>query len=108
MGRFKFNLHCKASEYYKKPVDKGSFVYIYDVDNGYEAQTIYKVAYYDERTKRILVEVDPKKNFIDGKYIKGWNDCYDIILKNIIEKDKLYWWICLWQQASNSYVLNNE
>ena len=107
--RFKFDLHCKTSEYYKKPVNKGSFVYIYDVDNGYEAQTIYKVAYYDEETKRILVEVDPKKNLIDSKYIKGWDDYYyHIKLKDILEEGKLYWWVCLWQQASNSYVLNNE
>ena len=70
MGRF--NLHYKKSEY-KKPVDKGSFVYIYDVDCEYEAQTVYKVAYYDKKLERILVEVDPKKNFIDSDYIKGFD-----------------------------------
>ena len=105
MGRF--NLQYENSEY-KKPVDKGSFVYIYDIDARYEAQTIYKVAYYDEKTKRILVEVDPKKNFIDSNYIKGWNDPYWMGLEDIIKEGKLYWWICLWKQASNSYVLNNE
>ena len=102
MGRFNLNNNSK----YKEPVDKGSFVYIYDVNIKYEAKTIYKVAYYDEKTKKILVEVDPKKNFIDSKYIEGWNDSY--YLKDIIEKDKLYWWIYVWQQAPNSYVLNNE
>ena len=102
MGRF--NIEYENSEY-KKPVDKGSFVYIYDIDAGYEAQTIYKVAYYDEKTKRILVEVDPKKNFIDSKYIKGWNDRD---MEGIIKKDKLYWWVCLWQQAQNPYVFKNE
>ena len=109
MGRF--NIEYENSKYkdskYKKPVDKGSFVYIYDVDNGYEAKTVYKVAYYDEKAKRILVEVDPKKNFIDSDYIKGWNDSY-MGLEDIIKEDKLYWWVCLWQQASNPYVLNNE
>ena len=104
MGRF--NLHYKKSEY-KKPVDKGSFVYIYDVDCEYEAQTVYKVAYYDKKLERILVEVDPKKNFIDSGYIKGWNDSY-MGLEHIIEEDKLYWWVCLWQQISNPYVLKNE
>lgn len=106
MGRF--NLHYKKSEY-KKPVDKGSFVYIYDVDCEYEAQTVYKVAYYDKKLERILVEVDSKKNFIDSGYIKGWNDSYmGLELEHIIEKDKLYWWVCLWQQISNPYVLKNE
>lgn len=106
MGRFDLSNSSK----YTKPVDKGSFVYIYDVDIGYEAKTIYKVAFYDKETRRVLVEVDPKKNFIDGKYIKGWADepYRDMHMPNIIEKDKLYWWICLWQQAPNSYVLNNE
>lgn len=105
MGRFKFNF--KNSKCYKEPVDKGSFVYIYDVDIGYEAQTVYKVAYYDKKAKSILVEVDPKKNFIDSKYIEGWNDSY-MGLEDIIKEDKLYWWVCLWQQASNPYILNNE
>lgn len=103
MGRFDLNNSSK----YKKPVDKGSFVYIYDVDNGYEAKTVYKVAFYDKETRRVLVEVDPKKNLIDSDYIKGWNDSY-MRLKNIIKEDKLYWWVYLWQQASNPYVLNNE
>ena len=103
MGRFDLNNSSK----YKNHVDKGSFVYIYDVDNGYEAKTVYKVAYYDKKAKRILVEVDPKKNFIDSGYIKGWNDSY-MGLEDIIKEDKLYWWVCLWQQASNPYVLNNE
>lgn len=102
MGRF--NLHYKKSKY-TKPVDKGSFVYIYDVDCEYEAQTVYKVAYYDKETGRVLVEVDPKKNFIDGKYIKGWHDRN---IPGIIEEDKLYWWVYLWQQISNPYVLKNE
>ena len=35
------------------------------------------------------------------------NWCYSI-LKDIIKEDKLYWWVCLWQQASNPYVLNNS
>lgn len=106
MGRFNLNNNSK----YKEPVDKGSFVYIYDVDIGYEAKTIYKVAFYDKETRRVLVEVDPKKNFIDGKYIKGWADepYRDMHMPNIIKKDKLYWWVCLWQQAPNSCVLNNE
>lgn len=104
MGRF--NLQYKNSKY-KNPVDKGSFVYIYDIDAGYEAQTIYKVAYYDEKTKRILVEVDPKKNLIDNNYIKGWNDPY-WGLEDIIKEDKLYWWIYIWKKAQNSCVLNNE
>ena len=101
------NLQYKNSKY-KKPIDKGSFVYIYDIDAGYEAQTIYKVADYDEKTERILVEVDPKKNLIDSNYIKGWNDPYWMGLEDIIKEDKLYWWVCLWQKASNPYVLNNE
>ena len=106
MGRF--NIEYENSKY-KKPIDKGSFAYIYDIDAGYEAKTVYKVAYYDEKAKRILVEVDPKKNFIDSKYIKGWNDPpYRMGLEDIIKEGKLYWWICLWQQASKSYVLNNE
>lgn len=106
MGRFDLSNNSK----YKEPVDKGSFVYIYDVDIKYEAKTAYKVAFYDKETRRVLVEVDPKKNFIDGKYIKGWADepYRDMHMPNIIKKDKLYWWICLWQQAPNSYVLNNE
>ena len=101
MGRFDLNNRSK----YKKPVYKGSFVYIYDVDIKYEAKTVYKVAYYDKETRRVLVEVDPKKNLIDGKYIKGWNDRD---MEGIIKKDKLYWWVCLWQQAQSQYVLKNE
>ena len=85
MGRFDLNNSLK----YTKPVDKGSFVYIYDVDIKYEAKTAYKVAYYDEKTERILVEVDPKKNFIDSKYIKGWNDHYRMGLEDIIKEGKL-------------------
>ena len=103
MGRFDLNNRSK----YKKPVDKGSFVYIYDVDIKYEAKTVYKVAYYDKETRRILVEVDPKRNFIDGKYIKGWTETYRG-KPGIIKKDKLYWWVCLWQQAQSPYVLKNE
>ena len=108
MGRF--NIEYENSEY-KKPVDKGSFVYIYDIDAGYEAQTIYKVAYYDEKAKRILVEVDPKKNFIDSKYIKGWDYSSRSIPEEKLyelKKDKLYWWVYAWQKTSSSYVLNNE
>ena len=101
MGRFDVNNSSK----YTKPVNKGSFVYIYDVDIKYEAKTAYKVAYYDKETGRVLVEVDPKKNLIDGKYIKGW---HDRDMPGIIKKDKLYWWVCLWQQAQNQYVLKNE
>lgn len=105
MGRFDLNNSSK----YKNPVDKGSFVYIYDVDIKYEAKTAYKVAFYDERTRRVLVEVDPKKNLIDGKYIKGWTESYrDMYTSGIIKKDKLYWWVCLWQQAQNQYILKNE
>ena len=52
-----------------------------------------------------MVEVDPKRNLIDGKYIKGWNDRD---MEGIIKKDKLYWWVCLWQQAQNPYVFKNE
>ena len=103
MGRFDLNNSLK----YTKPVDKGSFVYIYDVDIKYEAKTAYKVAYYGKKTGRVLVEVDPKKNLIDGKYIKGWTvTCSD--KSGIIKKDKLYWWVCLWQQAQNPYVFKNE
>lgn len=106
MGRFDLNNSSK----YKNPVDKGSFVYIYDVDIKYEAKTAYKVAFYDKETRRVLVEVDPKKNLIDGKYIKGWADepYRDMHMPNIIKKDKLYWWVCLWQQVQNRYVLKNE
>ena len=54
-----------------------------------------------------MIEVDPKKNLIDGKYIKGWTvTCMD--KSGIIKKDKLYWWVCLWQQAQNPYVFKNE
>ena len=108
MGRF--NIEYENSKY-KKPIDKGSFVYIYDIDAGYEAKTVYKVAYYDEKTKRILVEVDPKKNFIDSKYIKGWDYSSRSIPEEKLyelKKDKLYWWVCLWQQAQNPYVFKNE
>ena len=98
--KYNYNIHRN-----KKPVKIGDYVYIFDAHKLYEAKTVYKVAYYDKETGRVLVEVDPKKNFIDGKYIKGWHD-RDI--KGIIKKDKLYWWVCLWQQAQNQYILKNE
>ena len=87
MGRFDLNNSSK----YTKPVDKGSFVYIYDVDIKYEAKTAYKVAYYDKETGRALIEVDPKKNLIDGKYIKGWTvTCMD--KSGIIKKINFIGW----------------
>ena len=107
MGRFDLNNSSK----YKKPVDKGSFVYIYDVDIKYEAKTIYKVHYAELAKGRILVEVDPKKNFIDSEYIKGWDYSFRSIPEEKLyelKKDKLYWWVYAWQKTSSSYVLNNE
>ena len=97
--KYNYNIHRN-----KKPVKIGDYVYIFDAHKLYEAKTVYKVAYYDKETGRVLVEVDPKKNFIDGKYIKGWHD-RDI--KGIIKKDKLYWWVGVWLKASNNFI-NNE
>ena len=94
-------------EYWKcQPCKVGDTVEVSE-DLEYAAKTIYKVAYYDKETGRVLIEVDPKKNLIDGKYIKGWTvTCMD--KSGIIKKDKLYWWVCLWQQAQNPYVFKNE
>ena len=112
MSRFnKINAFFDRDRKYRKPVNKGSFVYIYDTNIKYEAKTVYKVHYADLAKERILVEVDPKKNFIDSKFIKGWT-YYSRTSMEVehyeLKKDKLYWWVYLWQQASNSYVLNNE
>ena len=110
MSKFKFDNYLNRK--YRKLVNKGDYVYIYDIDAGYEAQTIYKVVYYDELAKgRILVEVDPKKNFIDSEYIKGWDYSFKSIPEGKLyelKKDKLYWWVYAWQKTSSSYVLNNE
>lgn len=68
----KFNLKdvIKNIEEYKKPVNKGDYVYILNTQQAqvYEGKTIYKVAYYDKERERILVEIDPIKNKADNKY----------------------------------------
>ena len=103
MSKFKFDNYLNRK--YRKLVNKGDYVYIYDTNIKYEAKTIYKVHYAELAKGRILVEVDPKKNFIDSEYIKGWTDRN---MPGIIKKDKLYWWVYAWQKTSSSYVLNNE
>ena len=109
MSKFKFDNYLNRK--YRKPVNKGDCVYIYDTNIKYEAKTIYKVHYADLAKERILVEVNPKKNFIDSEYIKGWK-YYSRTVMEVehyeLKKDKLYWWIYAWQQAPNTYVLNNE
>ena len=74
MSKFnKVSVFMEDKKKYKKPVNKGSYVYVFDVNIKYEAKTVYKVHYADLTKGRILVEVDPKKDVIESKYIKGWN-----------------------------------
>ncbi len=112
MSRFnKINAFFDIDRKYRKPVNKGDYVYIYDTNIKYEAKTIYKVHYADLAKEMILVEVNPKKNFIDSGYIKGWNYTSRSITEEKLyelKKDKLYWWVYAWKQTSNTYVLNNE
>ena len=93
---------------YKKPVKKGDYVYIFDTDELYEGETIYKVHYMDE--EKILVEVDPIKNKVDLEVISGWSRSSrrtDYIEQYNLEKDKLYWWVSAWLKANNNFI-NNE
>ena len=109
MSKFKFDNYLNRK--YRKLVNKGDYVYIYDTNIKYEAKTIYKVHYAELAKGRILVEVDPKKNFIDSEYIKGWDYSSRSIPEEKLyelKKDKLYWWVYAWKKTSNSYVLNNE
>ena len=109
MSKFKFDNYLNRK--YRKLVNKGDYVYIYDINIKYEAKTIYKVHYAELAKGRILVEVDPKKNFIDSEYIKGWDYFFRSIPEEKLyelKKDKLYWWVCLWQQVQNPYVFKNE
>lgn len=55
----------------KKPVKSGDYVYIFDTDELYESETIYKVHYIAE--EKILVEVDPIKNKADLEVVLGWD-----------------------------------
>lgn len=102
MGRFNLKDVIKNIEEYKKPVNSGDYVYILDTQKQmYEGKTIYKVAYYDKERERILVEVDPVKNKVDDKYIKGFHRYEDL--------RKLYLWVFIWKKVlSNSHILNNE
>lgn len=101
MGRFNLKDVVKNIEEYKKPVNKGDYVYILESQHVYEGKTIYKVVYYDKERKRILVEIDPEKNKVDNKYINGFHRYEDL--------RKLYLWVYIWKQVlSCSHALNNE
>jgi len=103
LGRFNLKDVIKNIEEYKKPVKKGDYVYILETQQQvYEGKTIYKVAYYDKERGRILVEVDPVKNKVDNKYIKG---CHD----KSKDLSKLYQWIFVWRQVLlKTHILKNE
>lgn len=101
MGRFNLKDVIKNIEEYKKPVKSGDYVYILETQQVYEGKTIYKVAYYDKERERILVEVDPVKNKVDNKYIKGFHRNKDL--------SKFYWWIFIWRQVLlKPHILKNE
>ena len=127
MSRFKFDNYkefvrkCDSFEFfnndnyakygeYKKPVNPGDYVYIFDIHNNYEAKTIYKVCYVSSFLK-ILVEVDPEKNKADSDKITGWDDSYRTfqeIERYKLKKGKFYWWVYAWKQIPKSLTLNNE
>ena len=98
-------------EYWKcQPCKAGDIVEVSE-DLEYAAKTIYKVHYVELAKGRILVEVDPKKNFIDSEYIKGWDYSYRSISEEELyelKKDKLYWWVYYWNLIKESKFLNNE
>ena len=105
----KFDINDYTDNKYKKPVKKGDYVYIFDTDELYEGETIYKVHYMDE--EKILVEVDPIKNKVDLEVISGWSRSSrrtDYIEQYNLEKDKLYWWVSAWLKAKNNNFINNE
>ena len=99
-------------EYWKcQPCKAGDTVEVSE-DLEYAAKTIYKVAYYDEKTERILVEVDSRKNYRDLEWIKGWVarkllNPYDI-KKYQVDHRKSYWWIYYWNLIKESKFLKNE
>jgi len=103
LGRFNLKDVIKNIEEYKKPVKSGDYVYILETQQQvYEGKTIYKVAYYDKERERILVEVDPVKNKVDNKYIKGCRD-------KSKDLSKLYRWIFVWRQVLlKPHILENE
>ena len=103
----KFDRYNYTNNKYKKPVKKGDYVYIFDTDELYESETIYKVHYIAE--EKILVEVDPIKNKADLEVISGWSrSSRRIIVEYDLEKDKLYWWVSAWLKVKNNNFINNE
>ena len=99
-------------EYWKcQPCKVGDTVEVFEDYLEYAAKTIYKVHYAELAKGRILVEVDPKKNFIDSEYIKGWDYSSRSISEEKLyelKKDKLYWWIYYWNLIKESKFLKNE
>ena len=97
-------------EYWKcPPCKKGNTVEISE-DLGYTAKTNYKVAYYDKDSERILVEVDPRKNYLDREYIKGWLAQEHLISIDIekyqVDPKKRYWWIYWWNLKASNFLEN--
>ena len=97
-------------EYWKcPPCKKGDIVEAEFLE--YVAKTVYKVVYYDKDPERILIEVDPRKNYQDLEYIKGWFACKDLSPQDVekyqVDPKKRYWWI-YWWNLKESNLLKNE
>ena len=98
-------------EYWKCPPCKKGNIVEASEDLEYAAKTVYKVVYYDKGSERILIEVDPRKNYQDLEWIKGWFACKVLsphdVEKYQVELKKRYWWI-YWWNLKESNLLKNE